>query len=262
MQKRILKEENADLVIVQGDTSTVLACSLNAFYQNIDIGHVEAGLRSFNLSSPFPEEGNRQIVSRIATFNWAPTEEAKKNLEREGISNIILTGNTIVDICNQFNYNIEYKNKILITIHRRENFGKNIIKIFNEINQLAKKHNNVEFIFPMHPNPNVQKHKDLLSNVKIIKPLGYSQLLKLLSQVKCVISDSGGIQEECASFKKKILVCRNNTERPEGIKSGFAKIIGTEIINNFNWAFNDCEWSGENPYGDGNATDKIINSII
>ena len=103
---RILKEENADLVIVQGDTSTVLACSLNAFYQNIDIGHVEAGLRSFNLSSPFPEEGNRQIVSRIATFNWAPTEEAKKNLEREGISNIILTGNTIVDICNQFNYNI------------------------------------------------------------------------------------------------------------------------------------------------------------
>ena len=138
---RIFKEENADLVIVQGDTSTVLACSLNAFYQNIDIGHVEAGLRSFNLSSPFPEEGNRQIVSRIATFNWAPTDEAKKNLEREGISNIILTGNTIVDICNQFNYNIEYKNKILITIHRRENFGKNIIKIFNEINQLAKKYN-------------------------------------------------------------------------------------------------------------------------
>ena len=107
-----------------------------------------------------------------------------------------------------------------------------------------------------------KKHKDLLSNVKIIKPLGYPLLLKLLSQVKCVISDSGGIQEECASFKKKILVCRNNTERPEGVKLGFAKIIGTEVINNFNWAFNDCEWSGENPYGDGNATDKIINSII
>ena len=258
---KIIEKEAPDLVIVQGDTSTVLACALNAFYQKIDIGHVEAGLRSFNLKSPFPEEGNRQLVSRIATFNWAPTKEAKNNLINEGISNIIITGNTIVDICKKFNHELRYDDKILITLHRSENFGQNIIKIFTEINQLALKHSNIDFIFPMHPNPNVQKHKHLLNNVRITEPLKYGELLKLLSEVRCVISDSGGIQEECASFKKKILVCRDNTERPEGIKAGFAKIIGTEVINNFNWAFNDFKWSGKNPYGDGKASEKIVDSI-
>ena len=257
----ILNNLNPDIVIVQGDTSTVLTCALNAFYANIDIGHVEAGLRTFNLSSPYPEEGNRQLVSRIANYNWAPTKIAFNNLKNEGVSNIFLTGNTIVDACNSYNYKITYENKILITLHRRENFGDRIIKIFNELNQLAVIHNDLQFIFPMHPNPNIQKHKKILKNIKIIKPLQYPDLLNLLSKVKFVISDSGGIQEECASFQKKILVCRDNTERPEGISAGFAKIIGTELIQNFNWANDDPEWNGQNPYGKGDAAKKIIECL-
>ena len=257
----ILDNLKPDIVIVQGDTSTVLTCALNAFYANIDIGHVEAGLRTFNLSSPYPEEGNRQLVSRIANYNWAPTKIAFNNLKKEGVKNIFLTGNTIVDACKTFNYKIKYNNKILITLHRRENFGDKIIKIFKEINQLATIHNDLEFIFPMHPNPNIQKHKSLLSKITVIKPLKYLDLLKLLSEVKFVISDSGGIQEECATFKKKILVCRENTERPEGIDVGFAKIIGTNIIDNFDWANNDNRWNGINPYGDGTAANQIIKSL-
>ena len=258
---KILNKENPDIVIVQGDTSTVLTCALNAYYENIDVGHVEAGLRSFNLSSPYPEEGNRQLVSRIASYNWAPTQIAYDNLKNENISNIHLTGNTIVDSCKMYNFNISYENKILITLHRRENFGSKIITLFKELNNLAKINKDLEFIFPMHPNPNIQKHKSLLKNIKIIKPLSYPKLLKLLSKVKFVISDSGGIQEECASFRKKILVCRDNTERPEGVQAGFAKIIGTDIINNFNWANKNYLWKGENPYGDGLAAKKIIQSL-
>tara|TARA_Y100000590_G_C15683218_1_gene1000607 strand:- start:8 stop:1033 length:1026 start_codon:yes stop_codon:yes gene_type:complete len=257
----ILKNLNPDIVIVQGDTSTVLTCALNAFYANIDIGHVEAGLRTFNLSSPYPEEGNRQLVSRIANYNWAPTKIAFNNLKKEGVKNIFLTGNTIVDACKAFNYKIKYNNKILITLHRRENFGDKIIKIFKEINQLATIHNDLEFIFPMHPNPNIQQHKSLLSKIKVIKPLKYLDLLKLLSEVKFVISDSGGIQEECATFKKKILVCRDNTERPEGVDVGFAKIIGTNVIDNFDWANNNNIWNGINPYGDGKAANQIVKSL-
>ena len=258
---KILNNFNPDIVIVQGDTSTVLVCALNAFYSNIEVGHVEAGLRTFDLTSPYPEEGNRQLVSRISHYNWAPTDIAFNNLKKEGLQNIFLTGNTIVDACKAFNYKIKYKNKILITIHRRENFGDKIIKIFQELNELAIIYPNLNFIFPMHPNPNIQKHKKILSNINIIQPLKYPQLLKLLSEVKFVISDSGGIQEECASFKKKILVCRDNTERPEGIDSGFAKIIGTNLIENFDWANNNYKWEGKNPYGDGNAAQNIIKSL-
>ena len=258
---KILKKEKPDLVIVQGDTTTVLTCALNAFYTGVDIGHVEAGLRSYNLLSPYPEEGNRQVVSRISTYNWAPTKIAVENLKKENISNIFLTGNTIVDACKMHMYPIKYNNKILITLHRRENFGEKIIKLFNELSIAAQKYDNIEFIFPMHPNPNIQKHKSLLKNIKIINPLEYSELLKLLSEVKFVISDSGGIQEECASFKKKILVCRDNTERPEGVEAGFAKIIGTNILDNFNWANKNYKWNGNNPYGQGNAAKKIIKSL-
>jgi len=258
---KILKDVKPDIVIVQGDTSTVLTCALNAFYENIDVGHVEAGLRSYDLHSPFPEEGNRQLVSRISKFNWAPTIEAVNNLKSERISNVILSGNTIVDSCSNYNFKIQYQNKILITIHRRENFGNKIIKIFKELNELAKVYNDLHFIFPMHPNPNVQKHRDLLKNIDVVSPLKYYDLIELLSEVKFVISDSGGIQEECASFRKKILVCRDNTERPEGVDAGFAKIIGTDVQKNFEWANNNYIWNGENPYGDGSASEKIIKSL-
>ena len=156
---------------------------------------------------------------------------------------------------------MSYDDKILITLHRRENFGEPMEKIFYEIETLAMEHHELEFIFPMHPNPNVQKLKPILKHVNVIDPLGYSEMMKLLSKVKFVISDSGGIQEECAAFKKKVLVCRNTTERPEGIDAGFAKLIHTDIINNFHWANESPYWSGKNPYGNGDASKKIIDSL-
>jgi len=258
----ILIDEAPDLLIVQGDTSTVAISALIAFYERIPVGHVEAGLRTYDLSSPFPEEGNRQIVSRLAKYNWAPTKLAAKQLKEEKVHNIIVTGNTIVDACNNFNYPIAYENKVLITLHRRENFGIKMEKIFNEIELLALKHAELEFIFPMHPNPNVQKLKPILKHVNVIDTLGYSKMMKLLASVKFVISDSGGIQEECATFNKKVLVCRNTTERSEGIDAGFAKLVDTDIINNFQWANDNPEWKGKNPFGDGKASKYIVDSII
>ena len=257
----ILKEESPELLMVQGDTSTVAISALIAFYEKIPVGHVEAGLRTYDLTSPFPEEGNRQIVSRLAKFNWAPTELAAEQLQKENVDNIIVTGNTVIDACTNYNYPVSYDDKILITLHRRENFGEPMEKIFDEIETLAMEHHELKFIFPMHPNPNVQKLKPILKHVNVIDPLGYSDMMKLLSKVKFVISDSGGIQEECAAFKKKVMVCRNTTERPEGVDAGFAKLVHTDIINNFSWANDAPEWSGNNPYGDGTASQKIIDSL-
>ena len=258
----ILRSENPDLLIVQGDTSTVAISALIAFYEKIPVGHVEAGLRTYDLSSPFPEEGNRQIVSRLAQYNWAPTEKAAQQLKDENIHDVFVTGNTVIDACLNFNYPVTYNNKVLITLHRRENFGERMEKIFSEIEELAQNKPDLEFIFPMHPNPNVQKLKGMLQHVNVIDPLGYAEMMKLLSCVKFAISDSGGIQEECAAFGKKVLVCRNTTERPEGIEAGFAKLVGTEVKSHFNWANDDSRWSGENPYGKGDAAQKIIDTLI
>ena len=259
---KLLLSESPDLLLVQGDTTTVAVCALIAFYQKVPVGHIEAGLRTYDLSSPYPEECNRQIVSRIASYNWAPTKLAVKQLKQEKVKNVILTGNTIVDACRKFNYSISYSNKILITMHRRENFGLKMKKIFQQIELLAIQHPNLEFIFPMHPNPNIQKLKPIFKHVNVIQSLRYDKMIELLSQAKFVISDSGGIQEECATFRKKILVCRDTSERPEGITSGFAKLVNTSILENFAWANDSPEWSGKNPYGDGTAAKKIIDSIV
>jgi len=259
---KILTDEKASLLIVQGDTLTVTASALVAFYEKVKVGHVEAGLRTFNLQNPFPEEANRQIVSRIADYNWVPTKEAFENLQKENVKNIFLTGNTIVDICQSYGFKITYGNKILITLHRRENFGEPLKKMLTEIEELAIAHPELKFIFPMHPNPNVQQWRPLLKHVEVVEPLKYEELLQLLSEVKFVISDSGGIQEECASFGKKILVCRETTERPEGVKIGMAKLVGSNILENFAWANNQPEWQGINPYGDGTASQKIVDTII
>ena len=258
----ILRVESPNLLMVQGDTATAAISALIAFYEKIPVGHVEAGLRTYDLSSPFPEEGNRQIVSRLAKFNWAPTELAAEQLQKENVDNIIVTGNTVIDACSNFNYPLSYNNKILITLHRRENFGEKMKKIFKEIEILAIEHPELEFIFPMHPNPNVLSLKPILKHVNVIDPLEYSEMMKLLASVKFVISDSGGVQEECAAFNKKVLVCRNTTERPEGIDAGFAKLVHTDIINHFHWANESPQWSGENPYGNGDASTKIVDSII
>ena len=259
---KLLLDEKPNLLIVQGDTATVAICALMAFYQKIPLGHIEAGLRTYDLNSRYPEEGNIQIVSRISTYNWAPTLLAEKQLKEEKVHNVILTGNTIVDACTRFRYPIKYNNQILITLHRRENFGNKMKKIFKEIETLAIKHPELEFIFPMHPNPNVRKLKSILKHVNVINPLGYAEMIELLSKVKFVISDSGGIQEECASYRKKVLICRNTTERPEGIDAGFSKLVDTDVIRYFPWANDSPEWSGKNPYGDGNASKKIVDSII
>ncbi|MDH3649140.1 MAG: UDP-N-acetylglucosamine 2-epimerase (non-hydrolyzing) [Saprospiraceae bacterium] len=258
---KIIRTETPQLIIVQGDTSTVLASALAAFNNRIPIGHVEAGLRTYDLKSPFPEEANRQIVSRIATYNWAPTQHAVDNLKKEGAQNIWMTGNTVIDTCRSFDYPNSYGNKILITLHRRENFGSAMEVMFIQLNQLAEMHPELDFVFPMHPNPQVQKWKHLLAHVSVSGPLSYLDMMKLLSEVKFVITDSGGIQEECAAFRKRVLVCRDTTERPEGIQAGMAKLIGTKITENFAWANEQPEWTGINPYGDGNASQHIVDTI-
>ena len=258
----ILRQKKPGLVIVQGDTTTAAAVALAAFYEEIPVGHVEAGLRTYDPKAPFPEEINRQVISRVAHLNWAPTETAAGNLRNEGVRNVSVTGNTVVDICSRFDLPISYGKKVLVTLHRRENFGNRMETMFRQLDKLAVEHGDLEFIFPMHPNPNVQKLKGILKHVNVIDPLGYAEMMKLLSRVKFAISDSGGIQEECAAFGKKVLVCRNTTERPEGIEAGFAKLVGTEVKSHFNWANDDSRWSGENPYGKGDAAQKIIDTLI
>ncbi len=257
----LIRRLQPKLVVVQGDTSTVLASAMAAFNNRVPIGHVEAGLRTYNLESPFPEEANRQIVSRMATFNWAPTELAKQNLLAEGIRNVEITGNTVVDACLNVDLEVSYGSQVLVTLHRRENFGSKMESIFRSLNQLAKSNPQLSFIFPMHPNPNVQKLKHLLTEVEVINPLNYESMLLLLSKVRFVITDSGGLQEECAAFRKKVLVCRDTTERPEGITAGFARLIGTELRENFDWANDNPEWDGSNPYGDGKASERIVSAI-
>lgn len=268
VMRRIMAEipENFDrlepgIVIVQGDTTTAVAVALSSFYHNFPVGHVEAGLRTYDLTSPFPEELNRQLISRIAQLNWAPTEKARQNLEAEGCRGILVTGNTVVDACLKSGFPIQYENKVLVTLHRRENFGDPMEKMFKQINRLAVDNPMLEFIFPMHPNPEVMRHRKFLKSVKVIEPLSHKDLLKLLSEVRFVISDSGGIQEECASFKKKVLVCRRTTERPEGVDAGFARTVGTDIEGSFHWANNSPKWTGQNPYGDGKASVRIAASI-
>lgn len=258
----VLRKERPDLLIVQGDTSTAAVCALLAFYESVPIGHVEAGLRTYDLTSPFPEEGNRQIISRIAKYSWAPTERAYAALKSEGVSGVYLTGNTVVDACLAFSYPVTRTNKVLVTLHRRENFGEKMEVMFRQIEQLATARQDLEFIFPMHPNPNVQQHRHLLGHVKVISPLGYPEMMKLLSSVDCVISDSGGIQEECAAYGKRVLVCRDTTERQEGIEAGFAKLVDTQIVENFDWAMNSGDWIGENPFGDGKAASRIVDIIL
>ena len=249
------------IVVVQGDTTTAAAVALSAYYHGLPVGHVEAGLRTHDLSAPFPEELNRQLIARIAQLNWAPTSKARENLKAEGCDGIIVTGNTVIDSCLQRNLKVKYGDKVLVTLHRRENFGEKMASLFRQVEQFARENPQLEFIFPMHPNPQVMKHRNLLEAVVVVDPLNYDDLLELLSKVRFVISDSGGIQEECAAFQKKVLVCRKKTERPEGVDAGLARTVGTDIGNNFKWANDSPEWTGENPYGDGKAAERIVNHI-
>ena len=292
--KKILVSFNPDIVLVQGDTNTAFATSLAAFYLQIKIGHVEAGLRTGNIFSPFPEEFNRRATSILADYNFSPTEISKQNLIKENIKEekILVTGNTIIDalyfVIQKIRKNKNLKNKIiqhlksngypfkigrkivLFTCHRRENYGEGFINIFNAIKELANNNQDIHFVFPMHLNSKVRSPAvKILSNIEnifLIEPLQYEYFIFLMKNSYLVITDSGGIQEEAPSLGKPVLVTRNSSERPEGIKAGTVKVIGTDIQLIINEVQKLLEHKTEykkmsrshNPYGDGKSAMKIV----
>ena len=301
----VLKESQPDVVLVHGDTTTSTAAALAAFYQQIPVGHVEAGLRTHNIYSPWPEEMNRQITGRIATYNFAPTPLSKSNLLREAVAedSITVTGNTVIDalywvvnkikedkvlneelqnLLAQAGYDVtrlaDGKKLVLITGHRRENFGEGFINMCTAIRDLTQNYPDVDFVYPMHLNPNVRKPihevfgEDLsnLCNMFFIEPLEYLSFVYLMEKSNIVLTDSGGIQEEAPGLGKPVLVMRDTTERPEGIKAGTLKLVGTDetvIYNNFKELLEsreayDAMSHASNPYGDGHASERIVDAII
>jgi len=248
-----------DTVLVQGDTVSAFACALAAFHRGKKICHLEAGLRTYDLKHPYPEESYRQMISRISDTNLCPTALSKGNLLNElasGDSHVV--GNTVLDNLLTYKDKCEYTNKILVTLHRRENHSL-IHNWFEKINNLAKKYSDLEFILPIHPNPKVRKHKNLLSYVNVVDPLEHSALLDILVKCKLVISDSGGLQEESSFLKKKIIVCRKTTERPEGKKSGQLSICESpdDLHRIFEELIHNYKVDGNCPYGDGLSSLKI-----
>jgi UDP-N-acetylglucosamine 2-epimerase (non-hydrolysing) len=286
-----------DVVLVHGDTTTTLATSIAAFYASIPVGHVEAGLRTYNVKAPFPEEFNRQITSKIVKWHFAPTILSQRNLLAEGVdkSLITITGNTVIDALhwvlkkinqdhnrhknleNILNTNLSFDWKrdsfVLITAHRRENFGEGFLQICSAINKLASKYPNVHFVYPVHPNPNVSKPVyrilDGFDNIHLIKPLEYEPFIYLLKYSYIVLTDSGGIQEEAPSLGKPVLVMRDVTERPEAVEAGTVKIVGSNslrIIENLSLLLDDKKYyqkmsRAHNPYGDGLACKRIVDVL-
>lgn len=300
----VLKESRPDIVLVHGDTTTSTASALAAFYQQIPVGHVEAGLRTHNPYSPWPEELNRQITARIAMYHFAPTELSRENLLHENIqdTHILITGNTVIDTLRIVTDKIRLdkalsekirkeiklagydterlrndKKLVLITGHRRENFGNGFINICHAIRDLAKKYPDVDFVYPMHLNPNVRRpihdvfgeNLSVLGNIFFIEPLEYLSFVYLMEKSYIILTDSGGIQEEAPSFGIPVLVMRNTTERPEALNAGTVKLVATDydkIITGVSLLIEDEEKYKDmsmaiNPYGDGNACKRIINFI-
>ncbi len=290
--KKVLIKEEPDLVVVQGDTTTTMSVALASYYLKIPLAHIEAGLRTYNIYSPYPEEVNRQIVSRIASVHFSPTETAKQNLIKEGISEelIFVTGNTVIDsilytiektqaegfeqqFTKKFPFLYNHSDKsgsvILITGHRRESFGRGFEQICYAIKELAEIYPNFKFVYPVHLNPNVREPVNKIlsnqSNIFLIEPLGYSDFVMLMSKSYIILTDSGGIQEEASSLDIPVLVMREVTERVEAIETGVAKLIGTNkdsIIESAKDILEDDEKyklmaNGSNPYGDGTASVKI-----
>ena len=277
-----------DLVLVHGDTTTTMTASLAAFYAGIKVGHVEAGLRTFNLQSPFPEELNRQFTSKIADFHFAPTQQAQANLVAENIieEGIVITGNTVIDALQEtvlkieklkpsFAAGIPFKSKkiILVTGHRRENFGDGMQRVCNVLKEIALAREEVHFVYPVHLNPNVQtvveKTLGRVSNISLIAPLEYPDFVWLLNESYFIITDSGGVQEEAPSLGKPVIVTRDTTERPEAVNAGTVKLVGTnaeqlktevlELIDNVE-AYKKMS-SAHNPYGDGKAAQRIVDFV-
>lgn len=288
----VFYEEKPDLVLVHGDTTTTLSAALSAFYEKIPVGHVEAGLRTDNLYSPWPEEANRRLASTLTQHHFVPTQDSKESLLKENIKpeNIFVTGNTVVDalllasdkiekskaLQEKIKNNLFFSEKqkiVLVTSHRRENLGTAFKNICNAIKQLAKKHPDVSFVFPVHPNPKILKsakeHLGNTENIHLIKPQDYLHFTYLMKKAYLILTDSGGIQEEAPSLGIPVLVMRSTTERQEAIKAGTVKLIGTEknnIINEADKLLTDREsWlkmsRAHNPYGDGLASKRIAKII-
>ena len=291
--REVLKDFRPDTVLVHGDTTTSMAASLAAFYMQIPVGHVEAGLRTYNMLSPWPEEMNRQVTDRICTYYFAPTEQSKKNLLQENIDEkkIFITGNTVIDallmavdiisstpgmeekIAKEFQekgYTVGNREYILVTGHRRENFGEGFLHICKAIKELAALHPDMDIVYPVHLNPNVQKPVyELLSgvdNVYLISPLDYLPFIYAMQHSTLLLTDSGGVQEEAPSLGKPVLVMRDTTERPEAVEAGTVNLVGTDaeaIVSNVTALLQDKEMykrmsETHNPYGDGQACERIM----
>lgn len=246
-------------VLVQGDTTSAFSVSLAAFHRKIKIMHLEAGLRTYNKEHPFPEEFNRRSISAMADYHFCPTQHTVDNLVKEGITkNVHLVGNTVLD--NLINLVPTYENKILITLHRRENHSI-MDEWFKLIEELAEEYSEYEFKFPIHPNPEVRKHKHLLKNVKVVEPIDYSKFIKELATCKFILTDSGGIQEEATFLKKKCLVLRDTTERPEAL-GNFSTLVNTNNLKyHFKHVMQEYIPEAPSPFGDGKASEKIFSII-
>ena len=299
----VFKECRPDVVLVHGDTTTSTASAIAAFYAQIPVGHVEAGLRTHNLYSPWPEEMNRQVTGRIATYNFSPTPLSERNLKSEGaMGQIFVTGNTVIDALHmvvgklksdpelakkqdevllEAGYDVtrlaEGKKLVLITGHRRENFGEGFISMVTAMKHLSEKYSDVDFVYPMHLNPNVRKpiHEvfgedlNIYNNFFFIEPLQYLEFVYLMEKSSIVLTDSGGIQEEAPGLGKPVLVMRNTTERPEALDAGTVKLVGTDynlIVSEVSKLLDDNDYYNTmshavNPYGDGKACGRIVEAL-
>ena len=294
--REVFNDFRPDIVLVHGDTTTSMAASLAAFYRQIPIGHVEAGLRTYNMLSPWPEEMNRQVTDRMCSYYFAPTEKSRRNLLQENIADekIFVTGNTVIDALlmavniieeNQYiknsiigelqakGYTVGQRPYILVTGHRRENFGDGFLHICQAIRQIAAEHPEVDIVYPVHLNPNVQKPVyELLSgtpNIYLISPLDYLPFVYAMQHSTLLLTDSGGVQEEAPSLGKPVLVMRNTTERPEAVEAGTVRLVGTDadaIVENVSQLLHDQEVyrkmsESYNPYGDGHACERIVAAL-
>lgn len=253
-----------DYVLVQGDTGSALGCALAAYNRKIKIIHLEAGLRTYDLENPYPEEAYRQIISRISNINFCPTTLSYENLKKEKVfGEVFVVGNTVLDNLIDLKDKSNYGNDVLITLHRRENH-EIMDKWFNSLNIVAEKYKELNFILPIHPNPNVQKYKHILSkNINVVDPLNHNDLLEILINCRFVITDSGGIQEEATFLNKKSIVCRKTTERPEGIDTGHIILCYEPdyLMLNVDNIVMDYNIKTECPYGDGRSSEKILKTL-
>lgn len=292
--KKVLLEEKPDLVLVHGDTTTTMAASLAAFYLQMPVGHIEAGLRTHKIYSPFPEEINRQITSRVTAYHFAPTEQARQNLLAEQVSDekIIVTGNTVIDAllsvvekarATSFSHEllqqlpflaaVQSEEIVLVTGHRRENFGQGFENICHALHDLAMMHPSVQIVYPVHLNPNarepVQRILGKVDNIHLIEPLDYLPFVKLMDASYLILTDSGGIQEEAPSLGKPVLVMRETTERPEAVEAGTVLLVGADrhkIVQSVNLLLADekaymAMSRVHNPYGDGCASERILRTL-